>query len=304
MRGKSFRFVTTHLETFSPIVQVTQANELLSPTGPVNTVLPVLLVGDFNSSATKEGLDQTPTYGNLIAAGLVDAWTLAGLGQPRTTSIGRSRKEVGQGAQTYTNEANPHPGIPLAGALGHDAFGLRRRLGSCKRIATPSPTAAARSGLPSAWGSISDGHVAGAGVRIVRIEDGRIQARDRRADKAVWLAPGDPVPGFPDRFFVGTTFLSGLTYRYRIAEGSRDPEPKLLCIRASRALLEVTVPVPLEVGQMSAEGKMASPQAEAVASVGHPPKQGSGEAGQIVEVAPHTYQVGAKALQDLLDQGA
>ncbi len=78
---KSFRFVTTHLETFSSLVQVAQANELLAPNGPVNTDhLPVVLVGDFNSCATPPCLDQTPTYGNLIAAGLVDAWNVAGFG--------------------------------------------------------------------------------------------------------------------------------------------------------------------------------------------------------------------------------
>jgi endonuclease/exonuclease/phosphatase family metal-dependent hydrolase len=78
IRGKSFRFVTTHLETFSSLIQVNQANELLA--GPANTDLPVVFVGDFNSCATPPCLDQTPTYGNLIAAGLVDAWTLAGFG--------------------------------------------------------------------------------------------------------------------------------------------------------------------------------------------------------------------------------
>jgi endonuclease/exonuclease/phosphatase family metal-dependent hydrolase len=78
VRGKSFRFVTTHLETFSPLVQVNQANELLK--GPGATDLPIVFGGDFNSCATPPCLDQTPTYGNLIAAGLVDAWTLAGFG--------------------------------------------------------------------------------------------------------------------------------------------------------------------------------------------------------------------------------
>ncbi len=78
IRGKSFRFVTTHLETFSPVIQVNQANELL--TGPANTDLPVVIVGDFNSCATPPCLDRTPTYGNLIAAGLVDAWNVAGVG--------------------------------------------------------------------------------------------------------------------------------------------------------------------------------------------------------------------------------
>lgn len=73
--GKPFRFVTTHLESFSAAVQVAQGNELLG--GPGKTELPFILAGDFNSSADGTG---TATYGNLIASGLLDAWTLAGSG--------------------------------------------------------------------------------------------------------------------------------------------------------------------------------------------------------------------------------
>jgi endonuclease/exonuclease/phosphatase family metal-dependent hydrolase len=72
LRGQTFRFINTHLEQegpFSPI-QVAQGNELLS--GPANTSLPVILIGDFNSRADGTG---TQTYGNLIGAGFKDAWS-------------------------------------------------------------------------------------------------------------------------------------------------------------------------------------------------------------------------------------
>jgi endonuclease/exonuclease/phosphatase family metal-dependent hydrolase len=74
IRGRFFRFVMTHLEEASASVQVAQGNELLQ--GPGNTSLPVVFAGDFNSAAAG-GPHRTPTYGNLIAAGLVDSWNVA-----------------------------------------------------------------------------------------------------------------------------------------------------------------------------------------------------------------------------------
>jgi hypothetical protein len=72
MRGKSFRFISTHLTPVSAAVQVAQGNELLS--GPAATDLPVVLVCDCNSPADRSA---TATYGNLIAAGFHDAWSVA-----------------------------------------------------------------------------------------------------------------------------------------------------------------------------------------------------------------------------------
>jgi len=70
VRGKTFRFVTTHLDADSPVVQVAQASELLA--GPANTDLPVILVGDFNSPADGSG---TSTYSAIVGAGFHDAWS-------------------------------------------------------------------------------------------------------------------------------------------------------------------------------------------------------------------------------------
>jgi endonuclease/exonuclease/phosphatase family metal-dependent hydrolase len=72
VRGKSFRFINTHLEAFSPEAQVAQAQELLA--GPAATSMPVVMVGDFNSNADGS---TTPTYGMLVAGGFTDAWTEA-----------------------------------------------------------------------------------------------------------------------------------------------------------------------------------------------------------------------------------
>ncbi|HEY3447824.1 MAG TPA: endonuclease/exonuclease/phosphatase family protein [Myxococcales bacterium] len=79
---RTFRFAATHLETTDlPVfaqVQVAQGAELAAALA--RSRLPLVLVGDFNSAA--DGT-LTPTYGNLVAAGFVDAWD-----QPRPRGVG------------------------------------------------------------------------------------------------------------------------------------------------------------------------------------------------------------------------
>jgi endonuclease/exonuclease/phosphatase family metal-dependent hydrolase len=79
LKGKTFRFLTTHLESNSSTVRAAQGNELLQV--PANTSHPVVFAGDFNSD-TDSG-DQT--YLNLIAAGFVDAWSVTNPGDPGYT---------------------------------------------------------------------------------------------------------------------------------------------------------------------------------------------------------------------------
>lgn len=77
VRGKSLRFLSTHLDgdclPVTSAVQRAQAAELLA--GPATTELPLVLVGDLNSPA-----GTGVTYTDLIAAGLGDAWASAGAG--------------------------------------------------------------------------------------------------------------------------------------------------------------------------------------------------------------------------------
>ncbi len=80
IRGKSFRFITTHLESLDPPmyplnVRYYQAQELL--TGPAATELPVVVVGDLNS----EPGDLGDAAHLLIEAGFVDSWQAAFPGQ-------------------------------------------------------------------------------------------------------------------------------------------------------------------------------------------------------------------------------
>jgi endonuclease/exonuclease/phosphatase family metal-dependent hydrolase len=91
VRGKTFRFITTHLEPpgepLNPAlaaIQVAQAHELLQ--GPAHTGLPVILVGDFNSNADGgAAIDQTDTYDALVGAGFTDAWSQTHPGDPGYT---------------------------------------------------------------------------------------------------------------------------------------------------------------------------------------------------------------------------
>jgi len=80
---RTFRFINTHLEAFSDIYRFAQSNELLLPDGPADTSLPVVLVGDLNSSPDDDGPFQA--YANLIAAGFMDTWVQANPADPGYT---------------------------------------------------------------------------------------------------------------------------------------------------------------------------------------------------------------------------
>ena len=86
VRGKTFRFITTHLDALEPsgIVRYLQAKELLE--GPANTSLPVIVTGDMNAGPNTPPSGTGPAaYGAFIAGGLSDSWTAAGLGAPPLT---------------------------------------------------------------------------------------------------------------------------------------------------------------------------------------------------------------------------
>jgi endonuclease/exonuclease/phosphatase family metal-dependent hydrolase len=72
--GRTFRVITTHLESFNDTSQVAQGKELAASGGPASTSLPTVLLGDLNSRADGTG---TPTHANLLAEGFQDAWSQA-----------------------------------------------------------------------------------------------------------------------------------------------------------------------------------------------------------------------------------
>jgi hypothetical protein len=77
VRGKTFRFITTHLDPIQPSVRTAQAHELLA--GPAATSLPVVLTGDLNSDPSSQA------YADLVGAGFVDTWLAANPGDPGLT---------------------------------------------------------------------------------------------------------------------------------------------------------------------------------------------------------------------------
>lgn len=81
VRGKSFRFITTHLESLGPpgSIRYAQAAELLAD--PAATPLPVIAVGDFN--AEPETVNDSAWL--LIQNGFVDSWAAAYPGQAGPT---------------------------------------------------------------------------------------------------------------------------------------------------------------------------------------------------------------------------
>jgi len=85
--GSRFRLIETHIESFKATTQLDQARELIA--GPINTNLPIIMLGDFNSNANQDpGLpDCTPTYPELIAAGLEDAWASVNPGDFGNTGV-------------------------------------------------------------------------------------------------------------------------------------------------------------------------------------------------------------------------
>ena len=94
VRGSGwFRFVNTHLEAFHPLIRQAQAAELVAPTGPATSGLPVVLLGDLNSDDdTVEGADRL-AYETLLAAGMVERST----DDPLSCCLKSSLLEVGKG---------------------------------------------------------------------------------------------------------------------------------------------------------------------------------------------------------------
>jgi len=103
--GKTFRFITTHLDALDPsgFIRGHQAKELVE--GPANTSRPVVVTGDMNSGPNTS----SAAYNALLAGGpagpLTDAWTAAGLGAPPLTCCHLAFNDlVNDPNATYTDD--------------------------------------------------------------------------------------------------------------------------------------------------------------------------------------------------------
>jgi endonuclease/exonuclease/phosphatase family metal-dependent hydrolase len=77
VRGKTFRFATTHLDGFSITVAGAQVQEMLAAAAADG--MPMIVSGDFNSKPTD------PAYAAMQAAGFTDVWAAANATAPGLT---------------------------------------------------------------------------------------------------------------------------------------------------------------------------------------------------------------------------
>ena len=83
IRGKSFRFINTHLESFHPAIQAIQSSELVL--GPANTDLSVILAGDLNTDSASGDPVGNAGYQILSSSGFLDLWSLLNPGSAGNT---------------------------------------------------------------------------------------------------------------------------------------------------------------------------------------------------------------------------
>ena len=79
LRGKNYRFVNTHPESFVPIINFIQISELVQTAGSTDSTL--IFAGDFNTDAAINDA----AYQVLLGAGLTDVWTATHPNEPGLT---------------------------------------------------------------------------------------------------------------------------------------------------------------------------------------------------------------------------
>ena len=129
IRGKRFRFVTAHLESFHFGVQAAQAAELMQ--GPCNTPLPVIIAGDLNTESATGNPAENAAYQIILGSGFLDAWTLLHPNDPgRTWPL--------HGEDPFTASTTPTQRIDLVLARGELRVLKTKLIGNTPAALTPS----------------------------------------------------------------------------------------------------------------------------------------------------------------------
>jgi endonuclease/exonuclease/phosphatase family metal-dependent hydrolase len=77
LRGKRFRFVDTHLESYGADARTAQAKELVAKGGPTRATTPVVLTGDLNSDRFGRGGNDAGAYKAVTGFKFRDTWIKA-----------------------------------------------------------------------------------------------------------------------------------------------------------------------------------------------------------------------------------
>jgi len=109
---KKFRFVTTHLEAYSPAIADQQMNQLLKPGGPLASKRrQSILVGDFNSAPSENADDrgterEDNAYDSVIAAGFRNP-----LPKRATCCFAEDLRSTAKPLETWIDHIVVRPGI-------------------------------------------------------------------------------------------------------------------------------------------------------------------------------------------------
>ena len=76
-------------------------------------------------------------------------------------------------------------------------------------------------------------------LTVERVEPGTVVVRAGRWGRAYTLRAGSAIPGFPGLTFTRTVLLEAVEYRYKVVDRIVHPDPVLVTLEGSRAILEV-----------------------------------------------------------------
>lgn len=233
------------------------------------------------------------TAGRALSMGLL----IAGLVMALAGVVVGADKPTGSPSPTVQQPSGEQP-TPL------DQPSVEMTFSTPKRFAIITELGRERQRLYAVGDSIADPADPGHTAKIQQIERKRVKLRDSHAQRALWIAEGDLVPGFPNRRFTRTAAVKGLNHRYVTTIAPLDPEPRLLSIQGDRAMLEVDIHLPQTTVAMAPRHGESSPgMPGTVQPSSQRPDLAPLERVRVKETAPHTYEISSAELRDALDHG-